>query len=69
MKITIEFDKSTRSLYLSPEDEMETFFLRDILERSEKGTSMKLVKMEDSPYKLVMDINGQKRNYDALEEK
>ncbi len=69
MKITLEFDSKKRTVRLTPEgDALETALLEDMCERSKKGTSITMY-LGDRYYEFNMDINGQKRNYDALEEK
>lgn len=40
MKVSCTFDKDTRALTLTPEDELERLVLQEIAERTEKGSKL-----------------------------
>lgn len=49
MKVSFSFDKDTRSMLLTPENELESALIMDIEARQAKGTSLKLTRIDNRP--------------------
>lgn len=64
MKITFNFNESTRSLVLLPEDELELCVLNDMATQCQKGTTVVILRqdIEGEPmkdhFRVEMKVNG-----------
>lgn len=63
MKITFNFNESTRSLVLLPEDELELCVLNDMATQCAKGTTLTIVQFdnfekEEKQFSIEMKVNG-----------
>lgn len=60
MKISCSFDSTQRSFILTPEDELETFLLKEMSDRAEKGQTVKIARIEHEPFQIQVKVNGEK---------
>lgn len=61
MRISSTFDREKRIICLEPEDDLETLLLKDMLERADKGASVKLSAVEhseDNVLRVMIKVNG-----------
>ena len=61
MKVNFNFDRETRSILLTPEDSLEELLCREIAERCEKGSQLKVkaINQEVSNQLVVeLKVNG-----------
>lgn len=57
MKIKFEFDNDSRSIILTPENDLEKTVINEMASRTEKGSQLKLTKIVREP-KVVNDDQG-----------
>lgn len=59
MKVSFAFDKETRSMLLTPENDLEQVLIDDIDMRQSKGTTLKLTRIDNRPQGDVdIDLPG-----------
>lgn len=60
MKVNCYFDKESRSIILTPEDDLERLICKELAERCEKGSQLKIKRVEEGEIGLVVElkVNG-----------